>query len=65
MIRLHIPMMTCGACARRIAQAIRSVDPAADVETDVPDRRVSVRTSATAPALAAAIAEAGYEALVA
>lgn len=62
MVQLSVPRMTCGGCARSIVKAIQSVDPTAEVKTDVPNRRVVVQTSADAQALARVIGEAGYEA---
>lgn len=62
MVQLNVPTMTCGGCARTITKAIQSVDPRAEVKTDVPNRRVIIQTSADAQALAQAIGEAGYEA---
>lgn len=61
-IRFNIPGMTCGGCARSITKAIQGIDTAAKVETDIPERRVSVETSADGASLIAAIREAGYEA---
>jgi copper chaperone len=54
--------MTCGGCARGVTAAIKSVDPAAEVVTDVPGRTVRIETSAKPEAIKAAVAEAGYSA---
>ena len=62
MIYFHIPDMTCGGCARSITAAIRGLDPAAHVETDISARRVGVDSRESRSSLAAAIREAGYEA---
>lgn len=62
MIRLEVPDMTCGGCARRVANAVRSVDPAATVEADPPSRQVRVESSASPQALMAALRDAGYPA---
>src|SRR3546814_6844576 len=45
-IRFNIPGMTCGGCARSITKAIQGIDTQAEVETDIPERLVSVETSA-------------------
>ncbi|KTE18434.1 MULTISPECIES: heavy-metal-associated domain-containing protein [Sphingopyxis] len=61
-IRFNIPGMTCGGCARSITKAIQGIDTQAKVETDIPERLVSVETSADIASLSAALREAGYEA---
>lgn len=60
MLELNLPGMTCGGCARGVTAAIKSVDPAAEVETDVPGRTVRVTTTAPADAVKAAVQDAGY-----
>ncbi len=62
MFQFTIPGMTCGGCARRVTDAILSVDPAAEVITDPPSRAVKITTSVGEEALVAALAEAGYPA---
>jgi copper chaperone len=62
MLELTLPGMTCGGCARGVTAAIKSVDPAAEVMTDVPGRTVRIESSAKAEAIKAAVAEAGYTA---
>ena len=62
MIRFEVPDMTCGGCARRVTNAVQSVDPAAKVEADPPTREVRVESSADAAALMAVLQEAGYPA---
>lgn len=62
MLELNLPGMTCGGCARGVTAAIKSVDPAAEVVTDVPGRTVRVQSSAKPEAIKAAVAEAGYTA---
>lgn len=62
MFQFTVPGMTCGSCARRVTNAILSVDPEAQVATDPPARDVKVTTQAGKQALLAALAEAGYPA---
>lgn len=62
MFQFTVPGMTCGGCARRVTNAILSVDPAAEIITDPPARDVRVTTSADEQALVTALAEAGYPA---
>lgn len=53
--------MTCGHCEKAVTQAIRSVDPHAEVNIDRAHNLVEVNTSQTRDALAKAIAEEGYQ----
>lgn len=61
-MQFHIENMTCGGCARGVAKAIQSVDPAAIVEADPPARRVAVTTASPRAAIEAALTKAGYSA---
>lgn len=60
MLDLDLPGMTCGGCARGVTAAIRELDPAAEVETDVENRKAKVRTSAPEAAVRQAMIDAGY-----
>ena len=60
MISFDIPTMTCGHCVRTITEAVHAVDPAAQVQADLPTHRVNVETSAPREALVAQLVEAGY-----
>lgn len=62
MVRFKVPAMTCGGCASSITKAIQSVDPAAKIDTDVPERLVTVETAANEQSLVEVIREAGYDA---
>ncbi len=53
--------MTCGHCERAVTQAIKSVDPQAEVRIDRAAGRVEVQSQQPRDKLAAAIAEEGYE----
>jgi copper chaperone len=61
-MQFHVENMTCGGCARSVAKAIQSVDPAAKVEADPAARSVVVTTASPRAAIEAALAEAGYPA---
>ena len=53
--------MTCGHCASKITQAVRAVDPDAQVAVDLATHRVSIQPAgANAGDLGNAIREAGY-----
>lgn len=62
MYQFHVPGMTCGGCARVVTNAIKAIDPAAEVTTDPSARRITVRSQANEQALMSAHAEAGYRA---
>lgn len=52
--------MTCGHCERAVTQAVKSVDPAAEVKIDRASGKVEVQTTQPREELARAIAEEGY-----
>ncbi len=61
MIRFTVNDMTCGHCAATITQAVKSVDPQAEVRIDLPTHKVEIDSGkADASALSAVIADAGY-----
>ncbi len=53
--------MTCGHCEKAVTQAIRALDPQAQVKIDRSQDRVEVESSQPREALASAIAEEGYQ----
>ena len=57
---LQVQGMTCGHCERAVTQAVKQVDPAAQVRIDRASGKVEVHSTTTREALAAAIAEEGY-----
>jgi copper chaperone len=61
MLEFTIPSMTCGHCVSVVKQSIEQVDAQAQVEIDLPSHRVRVQTQADRQAVAAALAQAGYE----
>jgi copper chaperone len=52
--------MTCGHCERAVTQAVKSVDPAAEVKIDRAAGKVEVQTTQPREQLARAIADEGY-----
>jgi copper chaperone len=52
--------MTCGHCERAVTQAVKTVDPAAEVRVDISAGKVQVQTSQPREAIAKAIADEGY-----
>ena len=52
--------MSCGHCVKAITQAIRALDPQAQVRVDLDERRVEVESDRSRVALADAIRDEGY-----
>ncbi len=53
--------MSCGHCVGAVTQAIRALDPQAEVQVDLASGRVEVQSGQERAALAAAIEEEGYK----
>ena len=53
--------MTCGHCEKAVTQAIRSIDPQAQVRIDRSQNRVEVESAQPREQLAGVIAEEGYQ----
>jgi copper chaperone len=60
MIKLSVPDMSCGHCVSTITEAIRKVDPTADVETDLAAKVLTVQTSQPKVMIARIVNDAGY-----
>ena len=56
----NVQGMTCGHCERSVANAIKQLDPQAEVRIDRPQNRVEVDSTASREKIAAAIREEGY-----
>lgn len=52
--------MTCGHCGRAVTQAVRALDPDAQVTIDRASGRVSVESRTDAQAIRKAIEDQGY-----
>ena len=52
--------MSCGHCAQAVTQAVKGVDPQAEVKVDLVSGKVEVRSEQDHQALARAIEEEGY-----
>ena len=59
--QFEVQGMTCGHCERAVSSAIQQLDPQAQVRIDRTQNRVDVDSSQPREALAAAIAEEGYQ----
>lgn len=55
-----LPDMVCGACAQSVTQAVRTLDPQAQVQVDLPSQTVKVESTQARAALAQALAGAGF-----
>jgi copper chaperone len=52
--------MTCGHCAKTVTATVQQLDPAAQLQIDLPTHKVVIESTQTAQALAAALAQEGY-----
>ena len=52
--------MTCGHCERAVTQAVKTLDPQAEVKIDRANGKVEVQTNQPREAVASAITEEGY-----
>ena len=53
--------MSCGHCVGAVTQAVRSIDPQADVQVDLATGKVEVQSRQDHAAIARAIEEEGYK----
>jgi copper chaperone len=65
MLVLNVPDMSCGHCVATVEKAVRAVDPAAKVSTDLAAKSVTVDATSTDEAIRKALADAGYESTLA
>lgn len=61
MYRFEVFGMTCGHCISAIDKAIKSIDPQAEVSTDLKSAEITVRSQADEVRISDAIREAGYD----
>lgn len=52
--------MTCQGCVNAITAAVRAVDPAGQVQADVPARQVRIASTLPRAAIAGAMRDAGF-----
>jgi copper chaperone CopZ len=65
MIEMNVKDMTCNHCVGVVTRTVKQVDPNADVQVDLPTKRVRVDTAHSFGELAKALSEAGYPATAA
>ncbi|HET8744829.1 MAG TPA: cation transporter [Ramlibacter sp.] len=53
--------MTCNHCVGAVTEAVKSVDPQAEVKIDLPSGKVEVQSQQDRGAIARAIEEEGYK----
>lgn len=63
-MRLSVPDMHCGGCAKGVTRAVTTVDETATVTADLPTREVTIATCADEKEILAALAKAGFPAEV-
>ncbi|WP_395056251.1 heavy-metal-associated domain-containing protein [Polaromonas sp.] len=56
----NVQGMTCGHCERAVTQAVKTVDPQAEVRIDRASGRVDVASDKPRDAITAAITQEGY-----
>lgn len=56
----NVQGMTCGHCERAVTQAVKTVDPQAQIRIDRASGQVNVSSDRPREAIAAAITEEGY-----
>jgi len=61
-MEFHVENMTCGACVRRIAKAIQTLDEDAEIIADTPNRHLKVSTIVTEEDVRGKLVEIGYPA---
>ncbi|TXH38881.1 MAG: copper chaperone [Rhodospirillaceae bacterium] len=61
MTKFKVSDMTCGHCAGVVTEAVKGVDPKAQVSVDVMSKSVSITSAADNQKFIAAIREAGYD----
>ena len=60
MLKLSIPAISCGHCARIITDTIHELDPEAKVQVDIDHKTASIDTRAEPAAVRARLTEEGY-----
>lgn len=60
MHEFHLPDMTCGHCASKVNVTLKLLDPACEIQLDLPRQLVSVKSGEDREALVEALTEAGY-----
>lgn len=59
-LQLKVPNMACAACGATITEAIKAIDPTAEVQADPKTKLVNVETQASEVVVKEAVIAAGY-----
>lgn len=60
-LKLKVPSIVCQGCADTITEAIKTVDPDASVEVDVPNKTVTLDSQAAEESFKQAITASGHK----
>lgn len=60
MLEYTLPDMTCGHCVATVKKTLQALDPAGQIEIDLPTHRVRFETALEDAAVRAALDEEGY-----
>ena len=60
MYELKVDGMTCGGCASAISKTLKALDPAAEVNVDLPSKKVQVKSERKLKEIAETIEDAGF-----
>lgn len=60
MMELKVESMSCGGCAASVTKAVKQADPKANVEVDLPTKKVRIETGEARATIVQALAKAGY-----
>lgn len=65
MTTFFVKSMSCGSCARHITQAVKTLDPSAELAIDIPSRTVKVASNKSTDELMNVITALDYEVTIA
>jgi copper chaperone len=60
MHEFHLPDMTCGHCASMVSIALKQFDPSCEIQLDLPQHLVRVKSGEERESLVETLTEAGY-----
>ena len=61
-MQFHIATMECGGCVRGVVKALHSIDPTAQIETDLATKTVTVQSTLPGTGFLPALDAAGFRA---
>lgn len=59
-LQLTVPNMACSACVDTITEAVKAIDPTAEINADPKTKQVNIDTQTNETAIREAITTAGY-----